>query len=164
MSDTAGLAIWQCVLLVAVLLAVAAILLKIGYWPRRRGDTLFCRKCGYNLTGAPSDLCSECGTTITPDTSIRGVCQRRPVLIILGFLFVVLASIPAFWRLEQVDWYRFRPTAWLMSDFRSTAPNVPKRAWGELMRCERWAVYHLLSETDSLDYAFRSRSPSRVDW
>jgi len=40
---------------------VGLILLRVGFFPKRRGDTPYCRKCGYNQTGAPSATCPECG-------------------------------------------------------------------------------------------------------
>ena len=45
------------------------VLLVRGLYPRRQGDTPYCRKCHYNLTGTNLDAddarCPECGTQYT---------------------------------------------------------------------------------------------------
>lgn len=51
-----------------LLLAPAAGLIFISYWPRiirhRRRVRGLCISCGYNLTGCLNGVCSECGTAI----------------------------------------------------------------------------------------------------
>ncbi len=67
--------------LVAGVLLVPASLLSVRYyrgarrrWRVRKG---LCITCGYDLRGAASDVCSECGTTIRETESRRLGLQRR---------------------------------------------------------------------------------------
>ena len=54
------------------LLLLGLWLLKTGLWPRRRGDTPYCRKCGYNLTALTSERCPECGSIVARAGTVRG--------------------------------------------------------------------------------------------
>ncbi len=117
-----------------VLSIMGILLLKFGLWPRRHGDTPYCRKCGYNLTGTLTGVCSECGTTLTADAVVQGQRPRRQWVTATGVLMIVLACIPLLSSLRQVNWYHLHPTSWVMADFRSTTPAIQKKAWNELQR------------------------------
>jgi hypothetical protein len=117
-----------------------------GVWPRRRGEEPRCRKCAYNLTGLESERCPECGSDVKiVGGVVPGVRKRRPGLIVSGVLLLLLSAAPLIPAVKQVDWYRFRPTSWVIGDLDSTKPGVPSRAWNELKRRERGGAF---SESD----------------
>ncbi|MBN1343819.1 MAG: hypothetical protein JXQ73_14140 [Phycisphaerae bacterium] len=99
--------------------ALGAVLVMMGMWPRRRGTTPYCRACGYDLTSIDSGRCPECGIPLTAKIVVRGVRRRKRGLIAVGGAFFVLALASVGWRFRGTDWYRFRPTAWVIGDLRS---------------------------------------------
>jgi predicted Zn-ribbon and HTH transcriptional regulator len=56
--------------------------------------TLFCPKCGYNLTGLPENRCPECGTTFDP-AKVEASQRRRCKPISLGRVLLRLLLPPA---------------------------------------------------------------------
>jgi hypothetical protein len=101
-------------------------LLRTGLHPPRLGHEPHCGRCHYNLTGNVSDFCPECGSLLSPGSVRIGAPWRSHRRIVTGMLcFIPL--LPAAWLgLRTVDWYRFRPTAWLISDLNGADPL---RAW-----------------------------------
>jgi hypothetical protein len=112
------------------------VLLRYGVWPRRRGETPFCRTCGYNLTGLVSERCPECGTALGPATIILGERRRRWVVIGAGSLALTAWLVVGFWAVPRVDWYALCPASLLMLDARSSDVRVADRACREL----RWRI------------------------
>ena len=120
-----------------LLLAVSALLIRRGLWPRRVGTTPHCPKCDYILSGDP-DRCSECGTAVNARNIIRGERLRRAgpawaggLLALLGVLFVLLGATD--WA-SRIQWIHYEPLSWLLRDLgsRSTAASIP--AWNEIQR------------------------------
>ncbi|HUU99087.1 MAG TPA: hypothetical protein VM487_25415 [Phycisphaerae bacterium] len=108
------LAIFGVITLVGVVLTLKAL------FPRRTGDTPYCRKCRYNLTGtdlaAADARCPECGSDLTsPKIIVRGERRRRPVWVVSGVICLLLGLTPlgviAVGALHQVDWYTHKPTS-----------------------------------------------------
>jgi len=116
-----------------VALLAGAWLVRRGWLPRRRGRTPHCRRCNYILTGITTDRCPECGTTLGPQTTITGERHRRPLLGSLGLLLALLglatttATLTS--RFREIDWYKYRPTSWVIADLRSSDPLTQSRAW-----------------------------------
>lgn len=122
-----------------LLLGVACVLLGLvlldrGFRRSRRGTAPHCRKCGYNLTGLPSNRCPECGTVVTAKTVVLGERRRRLALILPGLVACALASGPFYQFGHDVDWYQLRPTPWVASDLQSSDWSLDWRAWDELKR------------------------------
>lgn len=65
-------------------LGAGILLLVLGLKRRFHGTDPHCAKCDYNLTGAASLVCPECGTARRPDTTVYGECRRRPWCIGIG--------------------------------------------------------------------------------
>ena len=107
-----------------------------GYWPRRRGDSPYCRRCGYSLIGLESSRCPECGTELADHTIVRGERIRRPWVfrpgIVLALAGVFLLSIHFTGALNRIDWYQYRPATWLVRDLADA--NRQARAMAELDR------------------------------
>jgi hypothetical protein len=124
---------------VAALFAVAGLWLLVrGLRRRRSGDEPHCRRCGYSLTALTSPNCPECGTPISPATTVYGRRHRRPRTAAAGALLLLLGAaglgttvVPA---LRAVDWYHYRPTSWLIRDLGSGDYVIADRAWDELDR------------------------------
>ncbi|UCG16982.1 MAG: hypothetical protein JSV19_02895 [Phycisphaerales bacterium] len=137
MSAFPGLSFAAIVICGLILLPLGLVFLKVGLWPRRQGDAPHCRKCGYNLTGLESARCPECGTTLDKRTVVSGVRRRRPGLILAGIasLLPLLAGIVL--AITDVNWYRLRPTTWVISDAQSSAAGTARKAWRELTRREK---------------------------
>ncbi|MCK4342815.1 MAG: hypothetical protein KAY37_13945, partial [Phycisphaerae bacterium] len=81
-------------LLSLLLLALGAWLFITGRFPKRQGDTPFCRKCGYNLTGlatgAINDRCPECGSSLIPSAIVIGERRIRKRWMIVGVVLGLL--------------------------------------------------------------------------
>ena len=107
-----------------------------GFWPRRRGDSPYCRCCGYSLIGLESSRCPECGTELADHTIVRGERIRRPWVfrpgILLAMTGIFLLSIHFTGALTRVDWYQHRPATWLVRDLADA--NRQARAMAELDR------------------------------
>lgn len=123
------------------LLLLGLVLLKAGAWPRRTGATPHCAGCGYILHGlslsAADARCPECGRSLAPPLGVViGHRHRRGGLTITGasLLLVGLAAAVIFSRTDfrTIDWYAYKPTAWVIRDLGSSSPAVSNRAWAEL--------------------------------
>ena len=117
-------------------LILSLVLLKIAYLPRRSGLTPHCSKCNYTLTGLGSDRCPECGQPLSPTTTVHGERPRRPILGAVGSLFLLLAIANTAIILagDNVNWYQYKPTAWVIQDAADPAPALAQKAWAELQR------------------------------
>jgi hypothetical protein len=117
-------------------LVLGLVLAKLAYLPRRRGDTPHCRKCNYTLTGLSSERCPECGQALNEDTIVHGERKRRPILggVACLLLLLAVANTAILLAGDRIDWYRFRPTSWVIEDAASATPAVATRAWTELQR------------------------------
>jgi len=109
-------------------------LLRIGLWPRRKGDTPHCRTCDYNLTGLTSDRCPECGTGLDAAMVVIGSRRRRPGLAVAGAVMCLPALACLALQAVRVNWYGLRPTAWVIGDAQSSGMAAANRAWRELDR------------------------------
>lgn len=131
-------------LLALVALAVlGAFLIITGRWPRRRGYTPYCKRCGYNLTGLDlvsvlENKCPECGTVSGPATVVFGdriIRQGRLfaglACFLIGFIPLVLATIGL---LGGVDWYQYKPTSWILSDLQHGNAGLAQVALNEITR------------------------------
>ncbi len=107
-------------LLTTLCLVGGAVLFVLGFRGRRLNDHPVCRKCRFDLFGLPNDAarCPECGRDITTRRSTRvGVRKRRPVMLTLGVLLLVvglgLGGVFTWSRARNVDWNPYKPT-WLL--------------------------------------------------
>jgi hypothetical protein len=125
---------------------VGVVLLVRGLRVRRRGETLHCRRCDYELTGlAPVDAgargrCPECGTELIAANIVHGERYRRRraavvgALVLLGGLLPLTGIAPRLW--NEIDWYQLRPTGWLIDEVERaiSSGTTPFRAKRELDR------------------------------
>jgi hypothetical protein len=144
---TALVAIFGALTLVGIVLTVKTL------FPGRTGDTPYCRKCRYNLTGldltAKEPRCPECGSGVTEAKAVlRGERHRRPgwvasavICLLLGLTPLVVIAIGA---LRQVDWYTYKPTAWVLKDIESNDAKLAAKAINEMTR--RWQADELTPE------------------
>lgn len=65
-------------------------LLVIGLRGRRVGDEPRCGKCEYILLHLESRNCPECGTEITPASTVIGQRKRRVGLVVAGVTLLIL--------------------------------------------------------------------------
>src|SRR5580692_7987442 len=121
---------------VLLLLVPGVILIKRGFWPRRRGVEPHCRACGYLLIGIESQRCPECGAVLSPLAIVYGRRQRRGGLGWMGvailLLLVGLFGSYLGGAFINIDQYHYRPTFWVMHDLRSSSPTDAYRAILEL--------------------------------
>ncbi len=128
----------------SALIAWAVIGLAImaaGIWPRRRGETPYCRKCGYNLTGIASEHCPECGKTTGRRGTVFGLRKRKPLRILLGFLPICPLLGVAIYTAQNHDWYQHKPFIWVLSDFQASNTLLSDKAYDEL--CDRFHTKEL---------------------
>jgi hypothetical protein len=115
--------------------ALGLLLLAFGLWPRRRGDTPYCRKCGYRLTGLTSERCPECGRLLADDGVVHGEVRRKPLLAVLSIFLLILSGLTTVGIVRQFDIYPYLPTFWIISfDLESGNTATVARAWAELMQ------------------------------
>ncbi|HEX8911766.1 MAG TPA: hypothetical protein VF796_05360, partial [Humisphaera sp.] len=93
----------------------------LGRFPRRRGRTPHCRRCGYVLTGLTSDRCPECGRDVgTSKAVVRGERHVRPRVAWAGLLSVVVGLLPigliGYGRFRGIDWYHHHRVEWVIDD------------------------------------------------
>ncbi|MBI5865019.1 MAG: hypothetical protein HZB38_11030 [Planctomycetes bacterium] len=126
-----------------LLLLAGGLLIKAAWFPRRRGETPFCQKCRYNLTGLEltSDLppkCPECGTPLQARNVLRGERVRRRGLALVGVLLVTLGiSGFSYWladRIKLADWYEWAPGDLVITLLTSSNTQVATDAAAETNR------------------------------
>jgi hypothetical protein len=120
-----------------ILGVLGCLLIWRGWRVRRRGETPRCRKCDYNLTGLTSDRCPECGLSLETGALVHGERYRRWWWAVLGVVFMALAGVCLIKPVQQIDWYRFRPTSWVLSDFQSATGAPFQKARAELLQRDR---------------------------
>lgn len=113
-------------LLAAVALsAVGIVLARRGWRGQRVGDEPFCPTCDYNLTGAPTSRCPECGHDMAGTGPRFGhVRKRRGLLAVAGLAMLgAIALAPgAYFETRHdlfVKYYANWPTGMLLSDLDS---------------------------------------------
>ena len=132
-------------MLAFLLVAFGGVFLLVrGLRPRRRGSTVYCRKCGYNLTGLDLHAashgkrpCPECGLDLTlVDSVVIGMRVRRPLLAGIGLLMVLVGGWPigvaGVAVIQGVSWYSKLPTWWVLSDLHGGDGTIAHRAWSEM--------------------------------
>lgn len=138
----------------ALVLVIAA---GAGWWliaarrGRRVGETPFCRKCGFDLTGKPVDStrCAECGADVTTDNAVvigrriprRGATWAAVLVLVPSLLF---ASLLGYGKAKGVDWRRYAPTSWVLQEARGPASSsalleLKRRANDKQLSLEEWA-------------------------
>ncbi len=110
--------------LIAALAVTGGLILLIRGWRGRRvGQEPHCGKCGYNLSGASGNRCSECGASLDERTIVAGVRQRRTGALIAGTVILLIGmavGTPVARRAyNSVDWYRHYPLSWLQNKLQS---------------------------------------------
>lgn len=120
--------------LVFLLLPLGTILLRKGFRPRRKGTTPHCARCEYNLTGLTSEKCPECGATLGIGDVVYGEPHQKAGRVVGGIVCLLIALGLLLPVVRTVNWYQFRPTAWLITDLSSTNAADARRAWSELDR------------------------------
>lgn len=117
-------------------LLIALLLIRLAWFPRRKGQTLHCKRCNYNLQGLTSDRCPECGQPLTPANIVKGQRPRKPrgavfavFLLLLGIAGIVAGLND---RIRKTDWYTYKPTAWVFADLKSADQSLYDRAWKEV--------------------------------
>src|SRR5687767_11512472 len=125
-SDTSTW-LWLAAILAAVLLALGAYLARVGFVGRRRGAEPHCARCDYIVGGLEQSRCPECGE----DLSARGAVVlgervrrrgRGVVGVLLALLGLALGLATVTPSVRRVDWYQYRPGAWVIRDFKSADP------------------------------------------
>lgn len=106
-------------LIILIFVVAGIMLLKVGFWPPRRGDTPYCKQCQYNLTGLQSQRCPECGSILTSTSIVHGEAKRRLALTIAGVLLISISLLMTCRPLRHVRWRYVLPASWLMSDLQS---------------------------------------------
>ena len=123
-----------------VITLVGVILTLKGLFPRRTGDTPYCRKCRYNLTGtdlvADDTRCPECGQFLNVLGAIVGERRRRPRRVAVGVVCFLLGIVPLggmlYGAAAGVNWYQYKPTFMVIADLRSSNASLAKKAVNEL--------------------------------
>jgi hypothetical protein len=117
-------------------LLVGLVLIAVGVRGRFVGDALYCRGCGFDLSGLlesktdiglrrvagePACVCPECGSKIVETDDARvGQRVRRRWVIVAGavLLIVVVAPLGAglYKSGGKLNWLRMKPNGWVLAD------------------------------------------------
>jgi hypothetical protein len=144
----------------AVVALLGALLTLRGLRPPRSGDTPYCRKCGYNLTGrdrtAALARCSECGAELAgPRAVILGERHVRRGLTVAGLICLLLGLTPLTVvivdTVRKVDWYVYKPTRWVLADARNPNATLADRAFQEMNRRRRAGTLTAAQATDWIE-------------
>lgn len=106
-------------------------LLVMGLRSRFRGTAPHCAKCNYNLTGRAYGICPECGTELTSVNVVTGKRYRRPRLIVIGSVLLIMG-----------------PLSWVVvviASFVSTPTRMPARPVSADVRKAKWVIAELNS-------------------
>src|SRR5687768_5944698 len=116
-----------------------ALLARSGFRPRRTGTAAHCRKCDYLVGGLAQPRCPECGSDLSAAGAV--VSGGRVVRPGRGWLGVGMfcaglaaAYVPLMPTVRARDWYRHRPTGWVVDDLGSRDRATSERAWREIER------------------------------
>ena len=166
---SSGSAIPHIILVGAALLTIVGIVLLImALFPRRKGKTPYCRRCGYDLSGAVSDVCSECGASLfKPRSVIFGRRQRRrgriigaACLTLAGLVPLVVMTIGV---ANGIVWYHYCPTWLVLQNVQSSNLQTCSRAYLELARRRTMGTFpaHKLDELAKICLAEQARVTPR---
>ena len=150
--------------LISIILPIALMLLglgvmKVGFWPRRRGTTPHCRGCGYALVGNQSGTCPECGREFNETTVVRGERHRHKGVGFAGLMMLLLGlAIGGGSWVTDIDWYRYLPESLIVKDAGSSNPIIAKRAWEELVRRRTIAPLAESTESKLTDLALKEQA------
>ncbi len=64
----------------------------------RKGETPYCGKCGYNLTGLSSPRCPECGGLLSEVPVVRGelaIGRSLRIWLVVGMLLMLVIGVAA---------------------------------------------------------------------
>jgi hypothetical protein len=110
-----------------------------GWRQRTDTGTLYCRTCGYNLSGLESQKCPECGRDIR-DGAVWGRRSPRYRLVIPGALLLIIAvGVPVAWigtGMHRYRWVRLVPTDWLITRYETAPvayPDSVRELYGRLL-------------------------------
>lgn len=128
-----------------------------GLWPRRRGSTRYCRRCGYNLTGLSSERCPECGRELSGRGIVIGTRQRSPVRVLLGVscLLPLLAVGVGSWR--GFDFIPYLPPRVLLLEVKGNNSGRSLRAWTELQRRDQKGRLSQKHRSDLIDMCLQAQ-------
>ncbi len=122
-------------LIIVVVAGLAGLsLLAMGMWPGRRGDTLHCRSCNYNLTGITSQQCPECGGGLRSDTIVRGERHRKIPHALGGSVLLLLSLVGMVALAMRIDYIPFLPTRMLLRNVQAVGTAAAVKSWDELLR------------------------------
>ena len=134
----------------AFLTLVGVVLTLKAVFPKRVGETPYCRKCRYNLTGtdlaAADARCPECGAYVTrPNAILRGERRVRRGRLAVAVACLLLGAVPlglfGYGAVKKVRWYSYYPTSWVFRDLASPNWKTAVGAFGELeLRLKRGAL------------------------
>ena len=115
------------------------VLFRRSFLSRRVGKSPHCRMCDYIVGGIKTPRCPECGADLLGTGAIvygDRVVRRWRRAIGIALVLVGIGVCLNVWgsAMRQINWYRLRPTSWVMSDLRSNDQWVSSRAWRELVR------------------------------
>ncbi|HTW95465.1 MAG TPA: hypothetical protein VMD30_11755 [Tepidisphaeraceae bacterium] len=139
-----------------MLLVLGGRLLYVG---RKRwiGTEPHCRQCDYLLHGIDSERCPECGSYLSQATIVHGEARRKWNAFVAGWLILMAllagVGVVGSGQLQQIDWYHYLPTYFVMRDLNSAAPATVQRAWTELTRREKAGSLSVGNRQELIAYA-----------
>src|SRR5687767_283643 len=141
----------------------------------RVGDSPHCPKCDYLLHGLTSPTCPECGHPVTESNIVKGERQTNRKSLAMGLVFLtvplLLASTIGLHLARNFNWYKLRPTSWVLDDSTSkdrridpsVAHREPRRRWDTLSPSHQHRFIQLaLAEQAVANHHPRPRAPTPI--
>jgi hypothetical protein len=127
-------------LIAAISVSVLGLLLTFrALYPRRVGETRYCRKCRYNLTGldlaTPGARCPECGSVLGEKHILVGERRRRASRVLISLVILLAGALPLTAIVVGGLWanaYGYFPTGLLLTLARHGDPQTVSGCFKEL--------------------------------
>jgi hypothetical protein len=155
----------------AVVVLVGLATLIIALRGRRTDDHPVCRRCRFDLVGAPQGhtRCPECGSDTHAPGAVRiGNRRRRPRLAIAGVLLVLAGLIPlgviGYGRAAGVNWNTYKPAWWLEGEIASSDQTTADAAVAEFGRRLADSTLSPKWRTRIIDHAMLRYVDEQADW
>ncbi len=159
-------------LLVLLFFPLGLVLIIRGWLGRVVNDHPYCRACGFDLVGSPSDRqqCPECGHNLLNHRAVRqGMRVKRRGLLLAGLMVLLIPLLPlgmsVVSQVTQVNLQQYKPIWLLRTEAMHSSAAVGKAALVEITRRISQSSITTLSQVNGLiDETLRRQTDMNQPW